>query len=731
MSSNLLGQIIHDRWRVDTFIGVGGMGVVFKVWDIDRDAPLAMKVLQADLAEDPLAFNLFKREANALKKLKHPNIVTFYGLYQDRDFHFLLQEYIDGPSLKDILRQRRGKPLPINEALTYLKTLSSALGYAHANRVVHCDVKPGNVLIDRGGKIYLTDFGIARHADSTITDLGVVGAPAYMAPEQIREEPVNASTDVYALGVMLFEMLTGQRPFRGTDSDTESAGQTARERIRYAHLKLPPPDPRSINPSIPPALAQVLLKALAKDPKERYESIQVMFTTARAAVNVAPGEVPDRVESSKGKKWDGDRSDEEEKSKRHIRDLFPWLAGASGVFILGGIILIFLFAVLLFFGVIPGAGTPTQPEIGEIYSNANYSTQVLPPQGSALPSSTAPVIPTDTSLPSTLTQPDPALIYTAAAYTLRAELTQSALLPTGTPLPLPPTVLPPPTEPQPQNFDLAFASDRDGEFAVYLMNSQTEDWKMLDRPSGYERVWWPSFCGDDLVAAEVQDADKSKPQWIYYLFVKEDRSFPLNAPGSTAALGVPRCRPSRDLDYIAYSANSSGAWGLCVNDEIAGKTYKFFPENGAITGYAAWPKNGNDFIFQVIDDGQNNLIYRIKNDPSSLDYSKIRGGGNPSISPDGNQIAYSCERSGDNRVLCVAASDGSGQYTLVTIRREKIRNLWWIQPSSAWSADGRWIYFASAADGDYDIYRIRPDGSGLENITQSWSSNEIMPAIQW
>ena len=286
--TTLINRVLLNQYRVDAFIASGGMGAVFRVWDLKRNVPLAMKVLHADLAEDPSIFKRFQREANALKKLTHPNIVPFYGLHHTQDFTFILEAYVDGPTLKDVLRARNGKPLPVSEALTYLKTLSAALGYAHVHGVVHCDVKPGNIIIDRGGQIYLTDFGIARHAESTTTTLGAAGTPAYMAPEQIRGKAVSPATDVYALGVLLFEILTGQRPFRGDEKGTESAGATANERTRYAHLHLPPPDARLLNLSIPEGLAQVIQKALAKDPQARFSNIQDMF---RASVEVTREEI--------------------------------------------------------------------------------------------------------------------------------------------------------------------------------------------------------------------------------------------------------------------------------------------------------------------------------------------------------------------------------------------------------------------------------------------------------
>lgn len=298
-----IGQVLFNQFRVEAFIASGGMGAVYRVWDMQRNAPLAMKVLHADLADDPAVFKRFQREARALQKLTHPNIVPFYGLYHLEDIAFILESYIDGPSLKDVLRQTKGEGLPIPQALSYLKAISAALGYAHSNGVVHCDVKPGNVMIDRGGTIYLTDFGVARHAESTTTTIGSAGTPAYMAPEQIRGEAVSPATDIYGLGVLLFEMLTGQRPFRGSEAGTESAGVTAAERTRYGHLYLQAPDPRSLNADIPASLAHVVLSALNKEPTKRFTNTQALFLAACSAASISPAEVIERVSPSDMPFW--------------------------------------------------------------------------------------------------------------------------------------------------------------------------------------------------------------------------------------------------------------------------------------------------------------------------------------------------------------------------------------------------------------------------------------------
>ncbi len=290
MGENLVGKVLLRRYRVDTFVATGGMGAVYKVWDMQRNVPLAMKVLSSDLVEDPAGFRSFQREAEALKSLSHPNIVTFYGLEQTDDFLFLIEDFIEGPTLKEILTKR--KVLPLTEALTILQALCAALGYAHSKQMIHCDVKPGNVMIDRGGSVILADFGIVRQMDSTVTStFSGAGTPGYMAPEQVQGLMVCPQTDIYALGIMLFEMLTGQRPFRGTEPEVQNAGATLNERVRWAQVKMSPPDPSQVNPDIPAPLAQVILKALVKHPDDRFRNTRQFYSALLASAGCLPGPI--------------------------------------------------------------------------------------------------------------------------------------------------------------------------------------------------------------------------------------------------------------------------------------------------------------------------------------------------------------------------------------------------------------------------------------------------------
>jgi serine/threonine protein kinase len=295
MRRDLIGETLLNQFRIENFIAAGGMATVYRVWDLQRSVPLAMKVLHPELAEDPAFMARFEREAHSLQLLVHPNIVPFYGLFREENLTFLLERYIDGPTLDEVLRWRAGKPMPLVDALVYFKAMYTSLGYAHAQGIIHCDVKPGNVLIDQGGHVYLTDFGIARYTDAAVTTSSGLGTPLYMAPEQIRGERLTTRTDIYSLGIVLFELLTGVRPFRGDVDVPPGVGDNISDRVRYQQLYVTPPDPRSFNPQVPAGLAQVILKALDKDPNQRYPSVQAMANEIGGVVAARFETLPDRV----------------------------------------------------------------------------------------------------------------------------------------------------------------------------------------------------------------------------------------------------------------------------------------------------------------------------------------------------------------------------------------------------------------------------------------------------
>ena len=285
--SSLVGKILANRYRVDSFLGRGGMAEVYKVWDNQRMVFLAMKVLHQDMAEDRVFLRRFKREAQTLSRLEHPHIVRFHGLQQDGRFAFMLMEYVAGVSLRTEIFDTDGKPLSLGRIRTVMTAVCGALYYAHNKGMVHCDIKPANIMLDASGDVRLADFGIARMTDGATATMVGAGTPAYMAPEQIRGKNPVPQTDIYGLGVVLYEMLTGgERPFTG---DLEAATGSTGEKIRWGHLNALPPSPKKWNHSISPQLEAVVWKSLAKEPENRYQNpLELLNALGRAIGNVPP-----------------------------------------------------------------------------------------------------------------------------------------------------------------------------------------------------------------------------------------------------------------------------------------------------------------------------------------------------------------------------------------------------------------------------------------------------------
>lgn len=282
--ARLTGKTLKDRYQVTEFIGCGGMAKVYKVWDNRRNTYLAMKLLHEDLALNKVFNRHFKREAQNLAQLQHPNIVRFYGVEQDGFKAFMLMNYVEGVTLKHKIFAADRSGMEIQEIRKVTRALCSALQFAHSEGLIHCDLKPGNVMINRHGTVLLADFGIARMTDAATDILVGVGTPAYMAPEQVKGLDPVPQTDIYALGVILYEMLTGgERPFTGIRANTTG---TTSAKVRWEQINLEPPSPRKFNPGISPAVENVVLTCLAKDPHSRYRTPLELYNALERAVKI-------------------------------------------------------------------------------------------------------------------------------------------------------------------------------------------------------------------------------------------------------------------------------------------------------------------------------------------------------------------------------------------------------------------------------------------------------------
>lgn len=262
-----MGDQSFGKYITTRVLGRGGMATVYEARDPMLDRRVAIKVIHPHLASETGFGERFRREARLVASLRHPHIVQLYDYDVENGQPFMVMESLDGGSLKDRLAGLRaqGETMPLDEIERVLSALASALDYAHVRGAIHRDIKPSNVLFTPTGEPVLTDFGIAKILSDTVQFTltgGVVGTPAYMAPEQASNGVMDARTDLYSLGVVLYEMATGRIPFEG-DSPTA---------VMLQHLTEPPPPPRQFNSGLPQAVEAVILKALAKDPNERFAS---------------------------------------------------------------------------------------------------------------------------------------------------------------------------------------------------------------------------------------------------------------------------------------------------------------------------------------------------------------------------------------------------------------------------------------------------------------------------
>ena len=271
----MINRTLDDRYTLLECVGSGGMADVYRAHDKLLDRSVAVKILHTQFNNDDEFITRFQREAQAAARLSHPNIVNIYDVGKDQDIDYIVMEYVSGETLKQRI-QRLG-PLP-TEMVTFIAAeIAEALENAHQNRIIHCDIKPHNILITRTGRIKVTDFGIARAATSaTMTQTGtILGSVHYFSPEQAKGVMITAKSDIYSLGVVMYEMLTGNVPFTGETPIS----------IALKHLQEEPAPPRDINPEIPPVLEMIVLKALAKSPDDRYVDMNAMSTDLRLAQN--------------------------------------------------------------------------------------------------------------------------------------------------------------------------------------------------------------------------------------------------------------------------------------------------------------------------------------------------------------------------------------------------------------------------------------------------------------
>ena len=334
------GTIFAGRYRLERKLGSGGMADVWLAEDQELGRKVAIKILHERYANDTQFVERFRREATHAAGLSHPNVVSIFDRGEAGGSYFIVMEYVEGRTLKELIVTRGPCPVPV--AISYVRQVLAALRYAHRNGIVHRDIKPHNVLVDHEGRVKVADFGIARAGSSQMTEAGsIIGTAQYLSPEQARGAPVDESSDLYSTGILLFELLTGKVPF---------TGETPVE-IAMKHLSQVPPAPSSIRSEVPHDLDLVVLRALAKEPADRYRSAKEMDRdlelvgrgdavgpeTEEAATMVLRGE--STAETSVQPRPAGYGGDERyrayEGQVKTGRAWWPWLVAAAAAIALG------------------------------------------------------------------------------------------------------------------------------------------------------------------------------------------------------------------------------------------------------------------------------------------------------------------------------------------------------------------------------------------------------------
>jgi serine/threonine protein kinase len=629
------------KYQVEAEVGRGGYAVVYRAFDPTLQRRVAIKVPHPWLLTDARLAERFRREAQLAAGLSHPNIVTIFEIGEANGLPYIAMEWLEGVPLDQWLYATHPTP---QAALQALVGVGAALDYAHARNVVHRDIKPANILVVPGRGAVLTDFGIARLlSDATQTVSGVVGTPTYMAPEQVSGQPVTPATDIYALGITLYQVLAGRVPFQGE----------APAAVAYQHVSAPPPDPRLYNPALPAGVVGPLLQALAKDPRQRPTSAESLIRRMAAGFASAPGA------------WSPTPA-----SRPAQPSLRRWLPAAIVVLSILGIL-------LLAWLVARGCAPPPTPTPTPTF------TPSPTPTGSPTATETTTTI-TPSSTPSRTRTPSSTPTHTATA-TRTATLT---VTPSAT------VVLPGRARGR-----IAFATNRDGNNEIYVMRADgtgqtrltfdpADDWSPAWSPDG-KRIAFTSTRGSQVPGVHniyIMDANGSNvwqlthnQAWDEYAAWSPDGRYIafVSTADSNAEVFVVSIDGSdyRRLTYnqaddinptwspdgrrLAFSSRRTGSWQVFVmNADGSNQIRITFSEANDL--HPAWSPVGSKIAFFSDRDG-NPEIYVMNADGSGqtrLTHDPARDE-HPTWSPDGTAIAFWSNRQGSTNDIYIMWADGS------------------------------------------------------------------------
>ena len=661
MADSMVGRFL-GQYELMALIGKGGMARVYKSIQPALERYVAVKLLHPTVASDEEFLVRFQREAKAAASLRHPHIVQIFDFGHQEEFYYMVMELIDGPTLRDELQRLKAldETLPFSEVQRMIGEVSEALDYAHDRGIIHRDVKPANILLTPEGQAVLSDFGLAFMIESprqTIT--GFVGTPEYMSPEQGQGLAVDGRTDVYSLGVVLYEMLTGRVPFT---SKTPMG-------IVMKHISEPLPPPRSVNPDIPEGVEQVLLKAMSKDPRDRHSragelsrALAEAFEAAAVAeaptaIPFVPGAIPEVVEEPEAglrcaqcgaelspdvrfcgecgapvsERWQppapppvaapppttvpeplvttvAERRPERSKPSPMI--------GVLGAGLLAVIVLAIIVLVVIIRGGVPSVDEPTVAGGigGTVVSKASDtpSPTIVPTE--AQPTATIAVISTPTATPTAPTIASPTPI--KATSTPTPTPTKPAPTATPTEQPTAKPVSQPTNPPAITSYEnkIVFKSDREGGEALYVMNPDGSDQRRLDDESVYDNAFaLEAISPDGKWRLEVREIEGNVDIWrVNVAGTPPDYQITSNAAIDHEPVWAPI-----DQNRIAFVSDRAGNTDLWTQNVSEPVHEKQLTDNPDYDKHPSWSPDGTQIVYWAVHQGGPRQIWVVNGDGSN------------------------------------------------------------------------------------------------------------------
>ncbi len=735
-SSNLVGTTLGKKYKLVELLGSGGMAEVYRAIQIGLKRSVAIKVMYPHLARTAGFKERFEREARILASLRHPNIIQIFDFDDDQGWYYMVMEYVSGGTLTHHLQKlhNRGQVMPLPQTFALFKSLGSGLDYAHQNGMIHRDIKPENVLFTDKKEPVLSDFGIARMIGATqFTQTGTTtGTPSYMSPEQAKGEHGNERSDIYSLGVMLYEITTGSLPY---ESNTPFG-------VLMKHVNEPLPPPRQLNPGLPPAVEAILYRAMAKEPDRRYQTPGELVAALELATGSSKPVAPLPVVPV---------ADLEPTAILPPVATPPPAPGQKNAqpsklpVIIGALALVAILLAVLLGGFILYRSTPGQESAADSSASGKISvgaddetatpTQTVPPTPSGAPTDT-PVPPTPTPVSNTPTPTPPAdeaggegqLGETLALPEDTPTLTPSA---TATPLPTPTgepaTPTPSPTA-TPTALSLSgrllYVSDKDGDFEVYLkyLGTSRPDAQLTNNSAIND--WFPDWSADGSRIVFTSNRDGN-----YDLFTMNvDGSEQLSLVNSSGWDEYGIWEPGTGRIVFSTTSETEGVFNSELHRRNVDGSLTRLTTNKNEDRNPDWNSSG-DIFFAGNPDG-------------NWDIFVLSGGGgapinltnhpavdeDPALSPDGRQLVFvrkTADTNGDGQVsdgdtgnIYVMNTDGSGVQAVTGTN---------LDGSPAWSPDGAWLVFSRSLAPDSrvaNLYAIRlSDGTSIQLTDEDSSSN--------